>query len=577
MKDASGVFVYIGKAKSLKNRVPSYFRAAAANDTRILGWIGKVVDFDFIVVDNELEALTLECSLIKHHAPRYNVLLRDDKGFSYIHISEEEFPRISVKLQKSESGTFIGPFMSSFAAKSLVAQVNEVFSLPLCGGKYPKKPCLNFHIKKCMGVCRGNITIEEYAKIIDDAKSFIKSGKSKAIENLRTKMDAAAEAMEYESAAKFRDQILSIEKLSETQKVVSLEKKSDFDVVASAATATKACFAVLSFRGGLLVDKRHHIFPDVYDITEAQTEFLASGFDFANLSKEILTDVSPPDKALLEEYLTAYSGHRVSITTPKTGEKRRIVEMAKKNAIEQLDFSRGKSRGGLEELTEVLGMPASPTRIECIDITNTGADDIVAGLTVFVDGKPHKADYRKFNIESSGTPDDYGAVRNCLERRIKRFEEKDRGFENKPDLIFIDGGAGHVSAANEIVSKSVFCDVPLYGLVKNDKHRTRGIVGVNGEVSIREQTAAFSLIARIQDETHRFTIGAGRVRHKKSTLQLSLTKIDGIGEKRALKLMSHFKTKKALIAASAEIISAVLKVNTEKAEEISRIIKELLS
>ena len=571
------MFVYIGKAKSLKNRVPSYFRATAASDTRILGWIGKVVDFDFIVVDNELEALTLECSLIKHHAPRYNVLLRDDKGFSYIHISDEEFPRISVKLQKSGSGTFIGPFMSSFAAKNLVAQVNEAFSLPLCGGKYPKKPCLNFHIKKCLGVCRGKVTKEEYAKTIDDAKDFLKNGRAKAIESLRAKMDSAAEAMEYEAAAKFRDQILSIEKLAEAQKVVSLDRKSDFDVVASASTASKACFAVLSFRGGLLVDKRHHIFPDVYDIAEAQTEFLASGFDFASLSKEILIDTTLLDKDLIEEYLTANSGHRVTITTPKAGEKRRIVEMAKKNAAEQLDFSRGKARGGLEELTEVLGLSEQPTRIECIDITNTGADDIVAGLTVFVDGKPHKADYRKFNIESNGAPDDYGAVRQCLDRRIKRFEENAKGFENKPDIIFVDGGAGHVNAANEIVSTSVFRDVPLYGLVKNDKHRTRGIIGIDGEVSIREQTSAFSFITRIQDETHRFTIGAGRIRHKKSTLQLSLTKIDGIGEKRALKLMSHFKTKKALVAASADVISAVLKVNIEKAEEISRIIKELLS
>ncbi|MBR5428813.1 MAG: excinuclease ABC subunit UvrC [Clostridia bacterium] len=560
MKNKNGDIIYIGKAKALKNRVSQYFGSDRAHSIKVIRMVENVDDFDYILVGNEFEALVLECSLIKLHNPKYNILLKDDKGYSYIRVAGEEWPVISAVLQKADDGAeYIGPYMSSASVRQTVDEANSVFHLPTCGKTFPcrtQRPCLNYYIKLCDAPCSGKISQEEYKKNADAALEFIRGGSRETLERLNKEMLEAAENLEFERAAKLRDRIRSIEKINEKQRVVT-EKDADCDVFAIADGPDKSCLNVLRFRKGRLVDGEYFYFES--DTPEhARKELLTSYYSIReDLPKEILTDGEVEDSELLSQWLTEKRGKRVTIAAPKRGEKLRLVEMCRKNASEKLFQRQGrvsKDNAALEELRELLGLKTYPDYIESYDISHTAGSDNVAGMVVFKNGKPYKSAYRKFAIKGFVGQDDYRSMAEVLERRFTEyFKHKDsgEGFGKLPDLILLDGGQGQVNAVQPVLGR-MGIDVPVFGMVKDDRHRTRAITGEGGEIEINSKRAAFTLVSSLQDEVHRFSVGYHHQKHTKSTFRTELTGIGGVGEKKAAALIKRFKTIKAIRAASVE-------------------------
>ncbi len=561
MFNSSGEIIYIGKAKRLKNRVSSYFKPGAVHQPKVEKMVSHVHHFDVIVVNSEFEALVLECSLIKQNMPKYNILLKDDKGFCYIRVSNEDYPRITAELQKYDDGArYFGPYMSSFGLKQMVETATVAFMLPTCKKSFPRdfgktRPCLNAHIGRCMAVCTGRISREEYARSVERAIHLLTHGTDSILEVLRDEMLAASDALEFEKAAKLRDSISSIERMAAGQKVIKTGAGKDMDVFAFAANERSVCAAILKYRSGRLTDKDEKVIYDTTDIPHAREEFITHYYiEREDLPVRILVDAGFESMELVEKYLTEVRGRNVSLQVPQRGDGRALVEMAYKNASDRLrrDSSR-KTRGeaALGELANLLGMEQPPERIEAYDISNYG-EEKVAGMTVFVKGAPRRSDYRRYRIKTVQGVDDYASMAEVLTRRIARYDQGSPGFSQKPDLILLDGGRGHVNAIAQVIKGSSFEDVPLFGMVKDDKHRTRGIVGEGGEIQVSMHRSAFSLVTSIQDETHRFAIEYQRRSHSKGALRSSLLDIDGIGEARAKALLSHFKTIKAISAASEE-------------------------
>ena len=563
MKDKSGKIIYIGKAKALKNRVAQYFGSGSGHTEKVRQMVSLVADFEYIICDSEFEALILENSLIKQNQPKYNILLKDDKGYHYIKITDEKWPRIKTSNQVDGGGEFIGPYYSSLVVKDTVEQVRRIFKLPDCQRSFdkPSKPCLNFHIGLCDAPCRCKISNSEYLETVKSAKEFIKKGNTHdMLSLLKERMEAASERLDFEYAAKLRDRINALNKLSDKQKVYMCSHASQ-DVFASASLGDILCVSVLIFRNNRLTDKKHFIFEGENDKSHFYNEFLSRFYgENDDIPPRILIDTLPEDFELLEKWLSERIGKKVSFTVPKAAEPLEIMQMCRNNAADNLSHrteQSGREMSALNELALLLGLESAPRYIEAYDISNTAGDENVAGMIVYRDGKPYKKAYKKFKIKGFIGQDDYRSLAEVLDRRFTEYKEgEDEGFKTLPDLILLDGGQGQISAVAPVLAKHGL-NIALFGMVKDSKHRTRAIASEGGDIAIKANRRAFTLVTEIQDEVHRFAIGYHRLSKSKKMLSSSLLQIEGIGPKKAKLLMDKFKTIENIKTASLEELKAV--------------------
>lgn len=580
MKNAQNAIIYIGKAKALKNRVSQYFGSDTNHTEKVRQMVAHVDHFDYIVTDSEFEALVLECSLIKQYSPKYNILLKDDKGYHYIRISPPPFPRITEAKQKVSDGSqYIGPYMSSFTVREAVDEVCRVFQLPTCTRTFTKgkkeRPCLNHYIEQCCAPCTGRIKEEEYNERVSEAVEFLTQGSAKMITMLTERMNSAAENLEFEQAARLRDRISAIKRIGQKQKVV-MSRIEEQDVVALAQGGEGICFEVFRFSTGRLYDREDFMVEESDGLPAARAEFLRRYYSMRDkIPPQITVDGDIEDNELLEQWLSEKAGRRVHIVQPQKGEQAQLVEMCRNNAAERIarqSGMAGRDAAALDELARLLGLPEPPRYIESYDISNTGGSENVAGMIVFENGKPLKSAYRRFMIKTVVGQDDYGSMREVLSRRLGEYEkhkEEGKGFGRLPDLILLDGGKGHVSAVRPVV-KSFGLTIPVYGMVKDAHHRTRAIAEDGGEISINAKRTAFTLISSIQEEVHRWAISYHRQRRAQSGIGTTLTQIDGVGEARAKALLRYFGSLKAIRAATAEEIAAVKGVTKPTAEAIRK-------
>lgn len=555
MHDSTGEIIYIGKAKALKNRVSQYFGSEKNHDAKVRKMVSNVDWFEYILTDSEFEALVLESSLIKQNQPKYNILLKDDKGYSYIRISGRAWPKISAVLQMEDDGAkYIGPYLSYWSIRETVDAARKIFRLPDCNRKFPKdigkaRPCLNFYIDQCCAPCQGKVSEEDYNEAFQQALDFIKGGSTTSVRELTKRMEQAAEDLDFELAARLRDRINAINKLKDRQKVVA-SRVEEQDVFALAQGESQTAFEVFRFTGGKLSDRESFLTEGCQPDPEARSEFLRQYYAIRERIPPVVTLDGPcEDQELVARWLTAKRGRTVRINVPQKGSQRQLVEMCRSNAAENLAQQSGlagRDASALDELRRLLGLDKAPAYIECYDISNLQGGENVAGMVVFENGRPLKAAYRRFKIKTVEGQDDYGSMREVIARRFGEYrarqaEGDNTGFGRLPDLILLDGGKGHVGAVQPLLDEMGIA-VPLYGLVKDDKHRTRAIAKTGGEIAITSTRRAFTLLSTIQDEVHRFAIGYHRQQRKKSAISSTLLSIEGVGPARAKALLKHFKT-----------------------------------
>lgn len=582
MKNRTGEIIYIGKAKNLKKRVSSYFRENPDHTPKVAAMVSNVYDYDFIVTDTEYEALLLECSLIKQHKPKYNILLKDDKGYHYIRISDEPYPRITAEKNTAAPGTYLGPYTSGSVTKQAVSEANRVFMLPTCRKKFPQdlgksRPCLNYHIKLCMGVCRGKISQDVYRETVDKAVEYIKSGSAESVERMEKEMNDAAQALDFEKAAILRDRIIAVKKAAEKQKIINSGVRSA-DVIGMARSYDEVCVSVLMYRDSRLYDKAVFEFE-----TPASGEDLLSLFMIqfyhgkTDIPKVIIVDHIPDESELINRLLEKQSGRAVKIWNPQKGRLYELLRLAKDNSAEYAALKNdrtGKEVIALEELGKALGLEKPPRYIEAYDISNLSSESMVAGMVVFEDGRPLKKAYKRFTVKELHLQNDYGSMREVIKRRFSRLDdENDEYFRRVPDLILLDGGKGHVNAVEPLL-RQMGLDIPVFGMVKDSRHRTRAIATGGKEIQISDLQASFMLVTRIQDEVHRFSVNYMRSKHKKRAFTSELTSVRGIGEKKAAKLMTDFKTVENLKNATPEQLARSAGVAEATGEELWKVIHE---
>lgn len=552
MHSADGEIIYIGKAKALRNRVSQYFGSQNNHAEKVRRMVDNVDHFEYIITDSEFEALILECSLIKQHTPKYNILLKDDKGYSYIKVSGDKWRKISYVLQKNDDNAeYIGPYKSSYYVKSAVEEANKIFMLPTCNRKFPQdfgkgRPCLNYHIKLCSAPCTGKVKFADYNESVEQALALLKGGSSNSVKDLTKKMEEAAENLEFERAARIRDKISSIKKMGDKQKVVA-NKVLDEDVIGSFSDGKKTCYQVFRFEGGRLFDRESFVF-DSGDSDSETEEFILRYYTIRDdIPKNIAIDKDFDGLTAMQDWLSEKRGSKVYVTVPQRGEQAQLMAMCRSNAAEELAQRKGatvKEYSVLEELKELLGLEKIPQYIESYDISNLAGTENVAGMIVYKNGKPYKCAYKKFKIKGFEGQDDYASMAEVIGRRFDEYykaEKADEGFGKLPDLILLDGGKGQVAVVKKVL-REMNIDVPLFGLVKDDKHRTRAVTGDGGEISVSSRRALFTFLSKMQDEVHRFAIGYHHSRRSKNTFKSSLTDIDGIGEKRARAMLKYFRT-----------------------------------
>ena len=578
MHDKSNAIIYIGKAKALKNRVSQYFGSQNNHAEKVRRMVDNVDWFEYIITDSEFEALILECSLIKQHTPKYNILLKDDKGYSYIRVSSGDWQKLSYVLQKKDDGaTYIGPYQSSYYVKSAVDEANKIFMLPTCSRKFPQdfgktRPCLNYHIKQCMAPCTGKVKLSDYQESVSQALDFLKGGSGNSIRQLTAQMEEAAESLEFERAARLRDKINAVRRMGDKQKVVA-NKVLDEDVIAGFSDEGKTCFQVFRFESGRLFDRESFI----VDSGDADTEeFLLRYYTLrSDIPKQIALDNAPESLDDIARWLSEKRGSKVTVTVPQRGEQAQLVSMCRSNAAEALAQQKGatvREYSVLGELQEVLGLDKLPEYIESYDISNLAGTENVAGMIVYKNGKPLKSAYRKFKIKGFDGQDDYGSMREVLTRRFEEYqkaEPADEGFGRLPDLILLDGGRGQVRVVREVL-QDMGLDVPLFGLVKDDKHRTRAVTDEGHEISISARRQLFAFLSKMQDEVHRFAIGYHHSRRSKNTFRSSLTEIDGVGTVRAKALLKYFRTIDNISKADPEELEAAPKMTKDTARAVFR-------
>ena len=580
MKNSAGAIIYIGKAKNLRNRVSQYFGNSSTHTVKVRRMVENVHDFDYIIVSSEFEALVLECSLIKQNKPKYNILLKDDKGCYYIRYENDGWKKITAVKQKLNDGAeYIGPFTASDYVTTAVKQAQDIFMLPHCGKSFPKdisrnaRPCLNYYIRLCSGACCSKITKDAHNENVDAALRFVTDGRTEMLRRLKKEMADAAENLEFEKAAVLRDRINAIEKVSQRQHVVAKGSR-DADVFGMEALDDRSCLCVLRFRDGDLVDTDTEIFDRTEKTAEEYTDIISGYYsERSDIPSRIFVDIPADDFELLAEYLSGLAERKTEIINPKIGENLALIEMAHKNAQEKLarvlSFD-DKKKAALHELREILGLENFPEYIESYDISNLNGSENVGGMVVFRNGRPLKRNYRKFMIKSFEGQDDFRSLAEVLNRRIGEYyidPDSGEGFGIKPDLILLDGGEGQLSAVKKVLAERGF-DVPVFGLVKDGKHRTRAIAASGGEITINDNRSVFTLVSEIQEEVHRWAISYHRKLRSKNTLASSLTVIDGVGEKRAQNLIIRFRTLERIKNAEVEELAAVPGIDRTTAQNI---------
>jgi len=567
MKDKQGAVIYVGKASRLKSRVSSYF--AGAHDAKTETLVSKIADFDFIVVDSEFEALMLENSLIKHHMPKYNIKLRDDKGFPFIRVDiKSEYPTFKVVSKQANDGAkYLGPYSGRVVSREAIAAVSKALKFPTCGKNLKRiigkeRPCLNHHIGACRAYCQSDGLAGEYRESVRAAIDIFQGKTVDLIERLAKEMDEAAEGLLFELAAEKRDRLRAVQLLAQKQHVIA-GSMADRDVAGFFRGPAKSCFTVLHFIDGRLISKDFELFDTpIEDDPDAVSAIIRLYYEKRGfLPKSIYLPVPTPDAELLERLFTERAGFRVYLESPQRGEKVKLVEMANINAREESERASTYEEKALkthEWLENAMRLDKTPARIEAFDVSNTGASDIVASMTVFERGKPYKKDYRRFKIKAQHSQDDYRSMAEVVARRIARFAGGDEKFAKLPDVMLIDGGAGHAAAARAALAEA---DVSLavYGMVKDDKHKTRALVSPDGEeIGLAANPAVFALIGTIQEETHRFAVEYHRNLRSKSSYKSKLDAIEGVGEKRRNALIKRFGSVKAVAAATAGELSEVV-------------------
>lgn len=577
MQDAKNEVIYVGKAKALKNRVSQYFADLASHTEKTRAMVSQIDHFDVIIADSEFEALVLECSLIKRHQPRYNILLKDDKGYPYIRLTvQEAYPKFSLANRPAEDGArYFGPYGSRGATQDIVEAIQSALRLPKCRKKFPRdigkeRPCLYYRMGQCDGYCRPEMDQSRYQENIDQAIRLLEGKYEEVCDDLRAEMEQAAEELRFERAAELRDRIAAMELLGKRQKVVA-GSLSDTDVVGFHRGEAKSCFVVLHFVDGDLAAKDMDLIETpVEEAKEDTISALVKQYYGGRgaLPKQILLPCDIEDEVPVTRMLSEACGHRVALMTPQRGAKMDLIRLANKNAVEEVEraTSREERQSKLmEALGKMLGLSEPPRRIEAYDISNTGDTNIVASMTVFIDGRPLKRDYRHFKLKDMVHADDYGSMEQVLTRRFRRYLDGDEKFGDLPDLLLIDGGENHAKVAVRVLEE-VGLSIPVFGMVKDDRHRTRALVDPAGsEIGIQQIPAVFALVGRIQEETHRFAIEFQRLQQSKGVKGSALDQIPGVGEKRRNELLRHFKSIKNIKAASLTALEEAVPKNTARA------------
>ena len=574
MQDAKNKVIYVGKAKVLKNRVSQYFANLASHTEKTRAMVAQIDHFDVIIADSEFEALVLENSLIKRHKPHYNILLKDDKGYPYIRLDvKEEYPRFSLSNRIHDDGArYFGPYGGRGATWDIVDALRSALKLASCSKRFPRdigkeRPCLNYHLGKCTGWCRPGLPPEDYREAVEQAIRLLE-GKFKEVgDELLAEMEQAAEDLRFERAAELRDRYKAIELLGKRQKVLS-GSLADTDVVGFHRGEAKSCFVVLHFVDGELAAKDWELVetPMEADDAEAVSALVVQFYAGRNqVPKQILLPCEIEDEVPLTRMLSETAGRRVHLVTPQRGAKMDLIRLANTNAVEEVERATTRAERTnklLELLGKTLGMEEPPRRMEAYDISNTGADDIVASMTVFVDGKPRKRDYKHFKIKDLTGPDDYASMAQVITRRFTRYLDGDDNWNEKPDLLLIDGGSVHAKTAQDALN-ALGLDIPTFGMVKDDRHRTRALAAPDGrEIGIQSNQALFALIGTIQEETHRFAIEFNRAQHGKTVKGSTLDNISGVGPKRRADLLKHFKSIKNIKTATEAQLTEVVDKKT---------------
>ncbi len=555
MRDKTDKVIYVGKAKKLKNRVSQYFQDTASHTPKTRMMVSKIHHFDVIVAASEFEALVLECSLIKRYLPKYNILLKDDKGYPYLRLNMKEvYPKITLVSKLADDGAqYYGPFGSRGVTHDVMEAVQHTLKLPTCSKEFPRdigkeRPCLNYHMNQCAGWCQPSKTCTEYRQSMEQAKQLLSGNYKSVAEQIKKQMLDAAENLEFELAASLRDRLNAVEALGQKQ-LVTAGTLADTDVVGYGQTEVKACFAVLHFSNGNLLDKEYEVFPTPDDREEAVSSlmkqfYLSRGF----APRHVLLPFELEDGELFSQLMEQQYGRSSKLRVPQRGDNVRLVELACKNALEEAQRVTDKEERNQAILVlfgKMLNIP-TPKRIESFDISNISGTDIVASMVVFQDGKPKKSDYKRFKLEGLSNQDDYASMHQVVKRRFAHYKAGDKGFDAAPDLLLIDGGINHAKVAQNALDE-LKLSFPVFGMVKDDRHRTRALVTTEGqEISIDTNQAIFALVGTIQEETHRFAITFHRQLRSKRLRYSELDGIPGIGPKRKQELLRQFKSIKSI-------------------------------
>jgi len=596
MRDDKDVILYVGKAINLHNRVRSYFRENIGRGPAIDQMVSLIARFEYIVTDSELEALVLENNLIKENSPKYNTLLKDDKTYPYIKVTVgEDYPRILFsRTMKKDKSRYFGPYTSATAVKDTIELLNKLYQLRTCNRVLPRdigieRPCLNYHIKQCLAPCQGYVSKEEYRQQVAGALEFLNGNYSPILKDLEEKMKKAAEAMEFEDAARYRDLLSSVRQVSQKQKITE-GVGEDKDILALYQDETEAVVQVFFVRDGKLIGREHYYMTHVPEnnkpaILQDFVKQFYAGTPF--IPRELMLQYEIEDAELIEKWLSERKGSRVYLKVPKIGSKEKLVELAAQNAKlvlsqdrEKLKREEGRTIGAVKEISDLLQLPLTGTaRMEAYDISNINGFENVGSMVVYEKGKPKRSDYRKFKIKSVSGPDDYACMREVLTRRFRHGMEESKELEEQemdqeygsftkfPDLILMDGGRGQVNIALSVLEE-LGIDIPVCGMVKDDNHRTRGLYYHNIELPIDTHSEGFKLITRIQDEAHRFAIEYHRSLRSKTQVKSVLDDIPGVGPARRKALMRHFKSLEEIRQASVEELMEIPEMNERTAEEI---------
>ena len=567
MRDKTDKVIYVGKAKKLKNRVSQYFQDTAAHTPKTKAMVSKIDHFDVLVAGSEFEALVLECSLIKRYMPKYNILLKDDKGYPYIRLNmKDPYPTMTLVNKIANDGaSYFGPYGSRGVSNSIMEAIRTTLKLPGCHKQFPRdigkeRPCLNYHMDRCAGWCQTGLPQKSYRATMEEAKQLLAGNYKDVAAEIKNQMLTAADNLEFELAATLRDKLNAVEALGQRQLVTALSL-ADMDAIGYGQTEAKACFTVLHFSGGNLLDKDYEVFP-IPDDKEAALSSLIKQYYLSRgmAPKIVLLPWEMEDGELFAQLLEQNFGRRPHLRVPQRGYNVRLVEMAMNNAFQEAQRATSREEklsGTLVLLGKMLGMDP-PRRMESYDISNISGTDMVAGMVVFQDGKPRKSDYKRFKIEALANQDDYASMRQVLTRRFVHYKAGDKGFDEKPDVLLIDGGIAHAGIAEEVLREQGL-SVPVFGMVKDDRHRTRALVTAAGqEIAIDSQPAVFALIGTVQEEVHRFAISYHRQLRSKRLRYSELDQIPGVGPKRKQELLKKFKSLSAMGKAGREELEQVL-------------------